>query len=108
MFGRIIFNENANNNAYCTVPQDTHDFGPIHCEITGIFAHYGMYKMAILLDRFQRRACFKFFICFSFGSSSNFYYYLFIFIFLNTVAPSVHFQKDCFSEESRIEPWPNN
>ena len=30
LFGRIIFNENANNNAYRAVPQDTHDFGPIH------------------------------------------------------------------------------
>ena len=51
LFGRIIFNENANNNAYRAVPQDTHDFGPIgpiHREITGIFMHSGTYKIAIL------------------------------------------------------------
>ena len=48
MFGRIIFNENANNNAYRAVPQDTHDFGPIQREITGIFTPSGTYKIAIL------------------------------------------------------------
>ena len=48
MFDRIIFNENANNNAYRAVPQDTHDFGSIHYEITGIFTHSGTYKVAIL------------------------------------------------------------
>ena len=35
LFGRIIFNGNANNNADCTLPQDAHEFVPIHCEITG-------------------------------------------------------------------------
>ena len=48
LFGRIITNENANNDAYRAVPQDAHDLGPIHCEILGIFTHYGRYKIAVL------------------------------------------------------------
>ena len=44
LFGRIIFNENANH----AVPQDARDFGPIHCEFTGIFTHSGTYKIAVL------------------------------------------------------------
>ena len=55
LFGRIIFNENANNNAYRAVPQDVptlllakrqvHD----HCEKkTRIFTHSGTYNIIFL------------------------------------------------------------
>ena len=66
LFGRIVFNKNANNNAYRAVPQDTHDLG---CpEGVQGFSRI-LVRKSHRPDRFQRRVCFKFFHCFSFVSS---------------------------------------
>ena len=53
LFGRIIFNENANNNAYRAVPQDVPTLllgeerqARDHCEKkTTIFTHSGTYNI---------------------------------------------------------------
>ena len=91
MFGRIIFNENANNNAYRAVPQDAHDFG--RPEGVRGFSRI-LVRIKSLSRQVSEKGLFQVFFVFLLVPVWDVYYQLSIFIFLNTVAPTV--QKDCF------------
>ena len=79
-------------------------------EITGIFTHSGTYKIAILQwTDFREGPVSRYSFVFSFGSNRDVYCYLFIYFYiLKHGSPVSPFQKNCFSGESRIQPWPNN
>ena len=66
LFGRIILNENANNNAYRAVPQDAHDFGRPE-GVRGFSRILGRIKS--LSRQVSEKGLFQVFLCFSFGSS---------------------------------------